>query len=67
MVGRPVVDETGLNGRYDLKLEVTPTPGEPLADSIIIALQEQVGLQLQSRKGPVEVLVIDGASKPGEN
>ena len=67
MVGRPVADETGLHGRYDLKLEVTPSPGEPLADSIISALPEQVGLQLQSRKGSVEVLLIDDASKPGAN
>ena len=67
MVGRPVVDETGLNGRYDLKLEVTPAPGEPLADSIISALPEQVGLQLQSRKGPVEVLIVDHVERPSEN
>ena len=67
MFGRPVVDETGFGGRYGIKLEIAPTSDEPLAESVISALPEQIGLQLQPRKGSVEVLLIDGASKPGDN
>jgi uncharacterized protein (TIGR03435 family) len=80
-LGRPVIDKTGLSGLYDLKLEWTPgaeqAPGPfgpgvpPAADaagpSIFTALQEQLGLRLESTKGPVEVVVIDGATKPSEN
>jgi uncharacterized protein (TIGR03435 family) len=67
MVGHPVVDKTGLSGRYDLKLEFMPTPGEPLADTVFIALQDEVGLTLRSQKGPVEFLVIDHVEWPSAN
>jgi uncharacterized protein (TIGR03435 family) len=66
----PVIDRTGLAGAYDLRLEWNPaddpaTPGS--APSIFTALQEQLGLRLESGKGPVEMLVIDGARKASEN
>jgi bla regulator protein blaR1 len=79
----PVVDKVGVNGVYDLKLEWTPTPNEgnfavrndanepPTIDlsgpTIFTAIQEQLGLRLESGKGPVEVFVIDSVSKPSEN
>src|SRR5579862_758631 len=71
-VHRPVTDKTGLAGGFDIKLEWTPDGAEPDADgtrapSIFTALQEQLGLRLESRKAPVEVLVIDHAERPGEN
>ena len=85
-LGRTVVDETGLTGEYDVRLEWTPEPGQggggpfggppppdalPAADSagptIFTALQEQLGLRLESKKGPVPVLVIDSVEKPTEN
>ena len=69
----PVADRTGIAGKYDFKLEWT-TADEMRAradaadgPSIFSALQEQVGLRLQSRKVAAEVLVIDHAEKPGEN
>ena len=76
-VSRPVVDETGLTGIYDIALKWLPddssTPPGPdvptpatLADqgpSIFTALQEQLGLRLEAQKGPVEVLVIDHVEK----
>ena len=77
-VGRNVVDQTGLKGKYDFKLTFAPDFGQPdsredhapAADagpSIFTALQEQLGLKLDSQKGPVEVLVIDSVQKASEN
>jgi uncharacterized protein (TIGR03435 family) len=77
-VERQVVDETGLKGAYNFKLEFTPDqkgsePDEhrapPTGDhpSIFTALQEQLGLKLEAKNGPVQVLVIDRAEKPTKN
>jgi uncharacterized protein (TIGR03435 family) len=69
MLGRSVVDRTGLKQFYDFA--VTWTPDEEQANapgpSLFTAIQEQLGLKLESTKGPVEVLVIDHAEKPSEN
>jgi len=73
MTRMPVIDKTGLTGFYqfDLKYanEVSPLPEEnPAGPSIFTAVQEQLGLKLESKKGPVEVLVVDHAEKvPLEN
>jgi len=73
MTRMPVFDKTGLTGFYQLDLryanEVSPRPGEnPAGPSVFTAVQEQLGLKLESKKGPVEVLVIDHAEKvPLEN
>jgi uncharacterized protein (TIGR03435 family) len=74
-VGRPVIDKTGIVGRYDLRLRWThddaiasgaaPAPDAP--PSIFTALEEQLGLKLASSKGPVKVLVVDHAEMPSEN
>jgi uncharacterized protein (TIGR03435 family) len=71
---RPVVDTTGLDGVYDLDLKWAADEGgggqKPAADaaSIFTAIQEQLGLKLEAKKLPVEVLVIDHAEKvPVEN
>jgi uncharacterized protein (TIGR03435 family) len=73
MTRMPVIDKTGLTGFYQFDLryanEVSPVPEEnPAGPSIFTAVQEQLGLKLESKKGPVEVLVIDHAEKiPLEN
>jgi uncharacterized protein (TIGR03435 family) len=79
IVGRPVVDKTGLTGTYDFDLKYAPQqnsspipgaePSEASSDlpSIYIALQEQLGLKLEPAKGPVEFLIIDHAERPLEN
>ena len=78
VMGRPVVDQTGLTGRFDFHLEYKidqSTAGFQATDSnaddsratIFTALQEQLGLQLKSDTGPREYLVIDQAEKPSEN
>jgi uncharacterized protein (TIGR03435 family) len=67
---KPVVDQTGLTGGFTFDLEFTPADanlGESSAPSIFTALQEQLGLKLESAKVPMDVLVIDRAEKPSEN
>jgi uncharacterized protein (TIGR03435 family) len=69
-VGRTVVDLTGIAGNYDFKLEWTPESTETTPEagpSIFTALQEQLGLRLESRKLPIEILVVDRVDKPSEN
>lgn len=72
VMGRPVIDKTGLNGKYDFVLEWTPDmaatgDSAPVGPTIFTALQEQLGLRLEAQKGPVETIVIDRAEKPSEN
>jgi len=70
-VGAPVLDRTGLTGQYNFALEFAPLLGTPKEDetlpSIFAVLQEKLGLRLEPIKGPVEILVIDGAERPTEN
>lgn len=80
-VNRTVVDKTGLTGNYDLDLQWTPDqmpqgrgdlpPGVPTIDpngpSIFTAVQEQLGLKLESSRGPVQVVVIDRVEHPTED
>lgn len=65
-----VMDMTGLKGFYEVKLEWTPddTRGReatdsPLGPSIYTAVQEQLGLKLEARRGPLAVLVVDSAER----
>ena len=79
MVRRTVVDNTGLNGYYDAEFDFLaelppppPPPGMPNPWSepfvtVFTVLPEQLGLKLDSRRGQVEVLVIDRAEPPLEN
>jgi uncharacterized protein (TIGR03435 family) len=78
ILDRPVVDKTGLTGRYDFDLEWAPDEtqfgGEvpvaaPEAPSppLFIAMQEQLGLKLEATKGPIAALVVDKADRPSEN
>jgi len=86
MLGRPVIDKTGLTGEYDFTLEFVPEPGQgtlvsgtppmpapeappPAADgpTIFTAIQEQLGLRLDSQKVPAETIVTDSVEKPSEN
>jgi uncharacterized protein (TIGR03435 family) len=78
-VERSVTDHTGLDGRYDFRIEFTPDEavprfGEehaPLGDvdgsSLFTALQEQAGLRLESSRGPVPILVVDRVARPSAN
>jgi uncharacterized protein (TIGR03435 family) len=76
-VERPVQDRTGLAGNYYLSLEWRPEAGPPgspdagvsdgLPTSIFTALQEQLGLKLESIKGSEDIIVIDHAERPTPN
>lgn len=76
LLGRVVVDETGLRDRYDFTLEWTPEgaasptgtgPTSEPAPPIFTAIQEQLGLKLLAAKAPVKVLVIDHMQRPSPN
>jgi uncharacterized protein (TIGR03435 family) len=67
-VGRPVVDKTGLEGRFDFELQFTPeleAGGDRSDDiSLFTALREQLGLTLQSERGFATVLIIERVMRP---
>lgn len=70
-VGRPVIDRTGLSGRYDFTLNYVPAT-RAAADatggpSLFTALEEQLGLRLKAAREPMEVLVIDSVQLPTAN
>jgi uncharacterized protein (TIGR03435 family) len=82
VLDRPVVDKTGLQGRWDFTLRWTPDESQfaglgvrvppPSNDpnappGFFTAVQEQLGLRVESTKAPVEVLVVDRVEKPSEN
>jgi uncharacterized protein (TIGR03435 family) len=72
-LGRPVLDQTGLKGKYDFDLKWTPdagtetAPSDTSGPSIFTAIQEQLGLKLESTTGPKESVVIVHIEKPSEN
>jgi bla regulator protein blaR1 len=83
IVGRPILNRTGLIGKYDFELKWNPdqssansplgealpslSPVDPNRPNIFTAIQEQLGLKLDSSKGPVEVIVVDHIEKASAN
>ena len=75
-LGRTVIDRTGLTGNYDFTLRWSPDNGATSASegaqtdalpSIFTAVQEQLGLKLESTKAPADVLVVDHIERPSQN
>jgi uncharacterized protein (TIGR03435 family) len=77
---RPVIDRTGLAGKFDARVEfaVDPNPQSSFGPdgqttspasvpSIFTAVQKELGLKLEPGRGPVEFLIIDHVEKPSEN
>jgi len=80
---RPVIDKTGIAGKFNFHIEFAPdeanpgflsaggdpaaAPPDPAGPSIFTALQQQLGLKLERATGPVEFLVIDHVERPSEN
>jgi uncharacterized protein (TIGR03435 family) len=81
LLDRPVLDQTELTGGYDFDLRFTREPPAGLPEGALLngapidtsgptlfeALRQQLGLKLERTKGPVDIMVIDHAEKPGEN
>jgi uncharacterized protein (TIGR03435 family) len=77
LLGRTVIDKTGLTGKYDFKLTWTPdesrtattNPDVPSESgpSLITAIQEQLGLKIEPQRGPVKIIVIDHIEKASQN
>jgi uncharacterized protein (TIGR03435 family) len=78
LMRRPVVDETGLTGEFDLDVFFQPEglggvlvgpPPQSVSDApaLTTALQDELGLRLEPRRGPVDVLVVDRIERPTEN
>jgi len=71
---RPVLDRTGLTGRFDFDLDfapdeslwggILPRPENPEKPTLLRAMQEQLGLKLESTRGPVDTIVIDRVEQP---
>ena len=69
IAGRPVIDETGLEGAFEFRLlcAIDGYPGEETSPTVFDALPAQMGLRLEARTAPVEVTVVDRLEKPSEN
>ncbi|HVW10798.1 MAG TPA: TIGR03435 family protein [Bryobacteraceae bacterium] len=69
LLGVPVVDQTGVSGSFDFTLHWIPYgAADPMAGpSLFTAIQEQLGLRLEARKVPVDMLVVDRAEPPSGN
>ncbi len=78
MLDRPVVNKTGLAGRYDFDLTWAPdetqfggavpiAPSDAPSPPLFTAMQDQLGLNLVATRGPVDALVIDSAERPSAN
>ncbi len=79
VLDRPVINKTGITGRFDIRVDfsregtkmgaIGPPPASDSSGppSIFTAFREQLGLRLESGRGPVETLVIDHVEKPSEN
>jgi uncharacterized protein (TIGR03435 family) len=77
-LGHPMVDQTGLTGKFDFILEWMPerrspappgaeTPADPTGPSFEQALRDQLGIKLQAQKSPMAILVVDHVERPSAN
>jgi uncharacterized protein (TIGR03435 family) len=77
-LNRPVLDRTGLTGKFDFAIEFSPQPDvpsapganfrpDPTGPTFMEALKEQLGLKLEPLTGPFDALVIDNVEEPSAN
>jgi uncharacterized protein (TIGR03435 family) len=81
VLDRPVIDRTGLSGRFDFSLNwapdefqfpdrpvnTSPPAGDPMLPDLFKAFEDQLGLKLESTKAQFEILVIEHVEKPSAN
>jgi uncharacterized protein (TIGR03435 family) len=66
--GRPVIDATGLSGKFDVSIEFSRSQSNDPEDlPFEAALKEQLGMKLVPQKGPQEVMVLDHVERPADN
>jgi uncharacterized protein (TIGR03435 family) len=65
-IGRDVLDQTGLTGKYDFNFKMASSR-DGSGPSIFTNLEEQLGLKLVSTRGPVETIVVEHIERPSEN
>jgi uncharacterized protein (TIGR03435 family) len=68
-LGRPAIDKTGLTGLFDVELRFrSPTaPADSTEPDLVTAVEEQLGIKLESTRGPVQVTVFDRIERPTPN
>jgi uncharacterized protein (TIGR03435 family) len=66
-LGRPIIDKTGLTGRFEIHLDFAPEDSANPSEAAIFAALQQLGLRLESAKAPGEFIVIDSVERPSEN
>jgi uncharacterized protein (TIGR03435 family) len=67
-LGRPVIDRTGFAGNFDFRIQFASDDAHlDDAPALVSAVEKQLGLKLESAKGPVETLIVDHAEKPSAN
>jgi uncharacterized protein (TIGR03435 family) len=66
-LGYPITNQTGLSGKYDLALKYVRDDSPGVDGPSVFAALEDLGLKLETRKGPAEVFVIDSAERPRRN
>lgn len=66
-LSRRVVDETGLTGVFDFEFKWSPDEAGAEGPSLFTAMQEQLGLKLESKRAPVDMLIVERVEKPSEN
>jgi uncharacterized protein (TIGR03435 family) len=64
---RPAIDRTEIEGEFDFKVDYAIDDNPDSGSSLLVAVQEQLGLKLEAAKGPVEMLLVDHAEKPSAN
>ncbi len=65
-MGRPILDKTGIAGRVHILIQYAPPASTRPGPDILTAIQEQLGLKLESQKGPVEILKVDSADRASD-
>lgn len=67
VVGRPVINRTALKGNFDFLVDYPPDDSGTDVEVRLLSALQQVGLKFETRRGSVEVIVIDHAEKPSSN
>jgi uncharacterized protein (TIGR03435 family) len=68
--GRPIIDATGLQGKFDFAIEFVPqskAESDPDGPQFEQALRDQLGLKMESRRSPMSIMIVDHVERPSGN